>query len=125
MEVELNKYSQKRDDLRIPVEMWDRSAWSYEGERESGALNVLQEIMLRWWRQKLTREFSQVLRPSLGSSNRVVSSQGIREVAGEYAWIEGARYSYLQDRREIQNNNYWEDGVDCLERAMGSSWWEW
>ena len=20
---------------------------------------------------------------------------------------------------------YWESGVDCLERAMGSSWWEW
>ena len=46
MEVELNKYSQKRDDLRIPVEMWDRSSWSYEGERESGALNLLWNSML-------------------------------------------------------------------------------
>ena len=40
-------------------------------------------------------------------------------------WIEGACDSYLQDRREILKNKDWEDGVDLLERAMRSSWWEW
>ena len=38
--------------------------------------------------------------------------------------IEGSQYSYLQDRRELLKNKDWEDGVDCLERSMGSSWWE-
>ena len=40
-------------------------------------------------------------------------------------WIEVARNSYLQDRIEILKNKYWETGADCLERAIGSSWWEW
>ena len=51
-------------------------------------------------------------------------SQGIREVGGEYVWIEGAWDSYLQYRREIIKNKDGEDGVNCLERAMGSSWWD-
>ena len=47
-----------------------------------------------------------------------------REVAGDYEWIEGTRDSYPQTRRELLKNKDWEDGVDCLERSMGSSWWE-
>ena len=43
----------------------------------------------------------------------------------EYVWIEGARDSYLQYRRDILKNKDWEAGVYCLERSMGSSWWEW
>ena len=44
---------------------------------------------------------------------------------GYYLWIEEELDSYLQDRREILKNKDWEFGVDCLERAMGSSWSEW
>ena len=46
------------------------------------------------------------------------SSQGIRDVEGEYVWIEGARDSHLQDRRGILKNKDWEADVDCLERAI-------
>ena len=87
--------------------MWDRRAWAYEGERDSGVLNVLQESMLRWWRRKLMIEFVQALMRSSGSWKRIGSSQGIREVAGEYVWIEGEWYLYLQDRRELLNNKDW------------------
>ena len=52
------------------------------------------------------------------------SCQGIREVVGEYACIDGAREEYLQDRRELLSNKEWEASVDCLEQAMGSSWGE-
>ena len=30
-EKDLKTYDQKGDDLRVPVEMWDRRAWAYEG----------------------------------------------------------------------------------------------
>ena len=53
------------------------------------------------------------------------SCQGIREVAGEYVQIEGAREAYLHNRRDLLKNKDWEAGVDCLEWAMGSLWWEW
>ena len=44
------------------------------------------------------------------------SSQGIREVAGEYVWIEGACYSYLQDISKLLKSRYWEAGVDFWNR---------
>ena len=62
----------------------------------------------------MTREFSQILRQSSGTWKQVGSSQGIWEVAGEYVRIEGARESYLQDRRDILNKKYWKAGVYCL-----------
>ena len=46
-------------------------------------------------------------------------------MAGDYVWIEGACDSYLQEIRELLKNKVWEAGVNYLERAMGSSWWEW
>ena len=52
-------------------------------------------------------EFVQALMRSSGSWKRIGSSQGIREVAGEYVWIEGEWYLYLQDRRELLNNKDW------------------
>ena len=76
--MDLKKYAQKGDNSRVLVEMWDRRAWKYEGEIESGDLNVLRESMLILWRRKLNREFSQVLRRSSGTWNQVDSSQGIR-----------------------------------------------
>ena len=51
--------------------------------------------------------------------------QGIREVVGEYVCIEGAREAYLQYRQDILKKKYWENGVDFLERAMGSLWLKW
>ena len=60
--------------------MRDRRAWAYDGEKESGALNLLWESMLRCWRHKLTREFAQVLRGVSGTWKRGGSSQGIRVV---------------------------------------------
>ena len=30
-------------------------------------------------------------------------------------------FLYLKDRQELPKNKYWETGVDCLKRAMGSS----
>ena len=41
MEIEINIYAQKVDDFRVPVEMWDMRAWSYEGYMEIKAPNVL------------------------------------------------------------------------------------
>ena len=82
MEGELNTDAQKGYLLRVTVEMWESRAWSYEGDRESKARNVLQESMLRWWRRKLTREFAQVLRRILGSWKHMVSKRGIIEVVG-------------------------------------------
>ena len=64
MEEELKTDAQKGDDLKVPVKIWDRRAWEYEGERERGVLNVLRKIILRWWRRKLTRELDQVIRRS-------------------------------------------------------------
>ena len=78
MEEELKTDAQKRYDSRVPVEIWDRRAWAYEGDRESGVLNVLRESILRWWRRKLTREFAQLLMQSSGTWKWVVLSQGIR-----------------------------------------------
>ena len=40
-------------------------------------------------------------------------------------WHDGEQESYLQDIRKLLKNKDWEAGVDCLGRAMGSSWWEW
>ena len=88
--------------------------WAYKGERSREGLNIIRGIMLRLWRRKLTREFSQVLRRILVTRKRVGSSQGVMEVVGEYVWIEGAQDSYLQERREILKNKDWEAGVDCL-----------
>ena len=45
----------------------------------------------------------------------VGSSQGIREMTGEYVWIDEARASYLQDKREVLKNKDWKDGFNCLE----------
>ena len=42
MEVELKTDAQKGDDSGVLVKMWDSRSWAYEGEREIGALNVLQ-----------------------------------------------------------------------------------
>ena len=92
VEEELKTDSQEVDELRVPVEMWDMRAWAYEEERESGDLNILWESMLRWWRRKLKREFSQFLRRISGIWKWVGLSQGIREVAGEYVCIEEARW---------------------------------
>ena len=55
VEEKLNIDAQKRDDSRVPIEICDRRAWSYEGEKEIGYINVLMDSMLRWWRRKLTR----------------------------------------------------------------------
>ena len=49
------------------------------------SLNILRESMIRWWRRKLTGEFSQSLRQSSDACKQVGSRQGIRGVAGEYA----------------------------------------
>ena len=54
----------------------------------------------------------------------MISSQGIREMTGEYVWIQGAQESYLQNRRGVVKNRYWEAGMDFLEWAMVRSWWE-
>ena len=62
---------------------------------------------------------------SSGSWKWVGSSHGVSEVSGEYVWIDGEQDSYIQDRREILKRKYWGDSVNFLERAMGSSWWEW
>ena len=121
VEEELNTDAQKGDDSRVPVGIWDRREWDYEGERESGDLKVLWESMPIWWRRKLTRGFYQVLRRSSGTRKQVDSSQGIREVEVEYVWIEGERKSYLKYIRKILKNKDWEAGVDYLEQAMGSS----
>ena len=75
--------------------MWYGREWSYEGKRMSEMLNVLQEMMLIQWRQKLTIEFSQVIRRIFGSWKRVGFSQGIIYVVGEYVHIEVAHYSEL------------------------------
>ena len=72
MEGDLKIDDQKGDDPRVPVEMWDMRAWSYEGYMESKAPNVLRESVLIWWRQKLGREFAQLLRRSLGSRKGMV-----------------------------------------------------
>ena len=69
--------SKKGYGSRALVEMWDNRAWYYEGEKESGALNVLWESMLRWWRRKLTRKFSQVLRQSYGARKSMGSCKSI------------------------------------------------
>ena len=121
MDWEINKDAQKGYELRVPVEMWYKKVWAYEGDKESKALHVLRESMLTWWRRMLTREFAQVIRRSSGSQKHVGSIQRIREVAGEYVWIERSWDSYLQDIREMIKNKYWEAGVDNLEQAMGSS----
>ena len=71
----------------------------------------------------MIREFDQLLRQRLGTWNKVGYNQGIREVAGEYVWIDSACYSYLQGRRGVLKNKDLEAGVDCLEQVMGSSWW--
>ena len=80
MEEELKTYAQKGYESRVLVEIWDRRSWSYEVDMESEALNVLQESMLRWWRRKLTRELSQVIRRNLVSWKRLGYSRGIIEV---------------------------------------------
>ena len=80
--------SQKGDNIRVPVEIWDRRAWNYEGDRENGVLNIVWESMLRWCRRKLTREFPQDLRRSSYKLKQVGSCPGIRELAGEYVCIE-------------------------------------
>ena len=70
--------------------------------------------MLIWCGQKLTREFAQSLRQSSGSWKRVISSQGIIEVAGEYLWIQGARDLDLQDKMGILKIKDWEASLDCV-----------
>ena len=37
----------------------------------------------------------------------------------------GAQEVYIQDRKDINTNKYWEAGGGCLEQAMGSSLWVW
>ena len=51
---ELKTGAQNIDDSRVPVEMWDSTVWEYEGERESGALKVIWDSILKWRRQKFT-----------------------------------------------------------------------
>ena len=51
MEEKLQIDAQKGDYSRVPVEMWDRRTWNYGGEREYGALNVLKESIIIWWRR--------------------------------------------------------------------------
>ena len=86
---ELNIDAQKGYDSSISVEMWYRRACEYEVERESGDLNILRESMLRWWRRKLTRNFSQLLMWGFGTCKCVGSSQVMRGVEGDYIFIEG------------------------------------
>ena len=81
MKGERNKDAQKGDYLSVQVEIWDGIEWAYGGDRESEALNILWESMLRFWRRKLRRELAQALRRVLGSWKWVGYSQGIREVS--------------------------------------------
>ena len=50
-----------RMDGELKTDAQKGRAWAYEGDMGSKALNVLREIMLGWWRRKLTRESNQVL----------------------------------------------------------------
>ena len=50
------------DDSRVPIYMWYRRAWTYQGMRVSEALNIIWEGMLRLKRRKLMRYFCRVLR---------------------------------------------------------------
>ena len=102
--------------------MWDVRPCSYEGERVSKVLNIHQESMFRWWRRNLKRELYSVLGWSLGLLKWVGFSQCIREVTGEYVWIDGEQDSYLQYIRKLIKKDL-EADVYCLEWAMGSPWW--
>ena len=45
----------KGDDSIVPIDIWDRRAWTYKGVGVSEDLNIIWERMMRWRRRKLMR----------------------------------------------------------------------
>ena len=72
---------------RVPIYMWYRRAWIYQGIGVSEALNIIWEVMLRWRRRKLMRYYCRVLRWSLSVWRSVGTSQGVKELEGTYIWV--------------------------------------
>ena len=52
---EMSKNNKKGDLSIVPIDMWHRREWGYQGMGVSKALNIIWEGMLRWWRRNLMR----------------------------------------------------------------------
>ena len=75
---EMRTDNPKEDYSRVPVEMWYRNAWTYQGMGVSEALNIIWEGMLRWRRRKLMRYYCRVLMWSLSVWRSVGTSRGVK-----------------------------------------------
>ena len=64
----------------VPIEMWYRRAWTYQGMGFSEALYIIREVMLRWRRRKLMRYYCRVLSWSSSVWRRFFTSRGGKRV---------------------------------------------
>ena len=55
----------------------------------------------------------------------VITIRGVKDLVGNYMWLDKAQYKYIEAMKFFPNNKDWKEGGNCLELAMGSNWWEW
>ena len=52
---EISTDNPKWYESRVPIDMWYKRAWTYQGVGVSEALRIIWEGMMRWQRRKLMR----------------------------------------------------------------------
>ena len=68
----------KGDYSRVPIEMWYRRSWIYQGMGVSEALHIIWEIILRWRRRNLMGYYCRLLSWSLSVWRSVGTSIGVK-----------------------------------------------
>ena len=79
------------------------------------ALNIIKEVILRWWRRKLMRDFSRVLRQRSSIWRSFGTRRGVKSLAGKYMWVGEVRYQCIEAREFLLTNKDRKVGVDYLD----------
>ena len=68
----------KGDDSILPIDIWDMREWLVQDEGIGEALNLIQEIILRWRKRNLMRDFCWEIKRSLSVWRSVGTSRGVK-----------------------------------------------
>ena len=109
----------------ITMEIWDRRVCTHQVWVVVEALQLIQKIILRWWKQKFMRKFCQELRQSYSVWRSLGTSRVVNDLVGGYVRVDKARGQHREAMKVFVNNKYWKAGGYLLEREIGSTCWEW
>ena len=110
-----DKKSVKVDNAKAPVHLWNSRIFkNYQPEKHDAPLEVLREkLAFKWYQRNLWRSFRSYMQGEYGKNWYLVIIKLRRK----------NRPRLTQSLRELMRDG--EVGVDALERAVSSNWWEW